>query len=180
MRATEPDLGEAARRDNFTNEIGALGGIRPSQPGRRGWSRAAGRRGATRGRGARRRAAVDEPDALLDVADPRFLHPADMLAEVTGALGLPVDAPPPVVVRGIVESQAAGPPPSSTASAPAARSRCSGAASGRPSTCAAPPTGVGGGHRRPVEATVLGNALVQGVALGFYTDGAEARGEARR
>ena len=24
----EPDLGEAARRDNFTNEIGALGGIR--------------------------------------------------------------------------------------------------------------------------------------------------------
>ena len=42
------------------------------------------------------------------MADPRFLHPADMLAEVTGALGLPVDAPPPVVVRGIVESQAAG------------------------------------------------------------------------
>jgi rhamnulokinase len=32
----------------------------------------------------------------------------------------------------------------------------------------------------PVEATALGNALVQGVALGFYTDGAEARGEARR
>jgi rhamnulokinase len=180
----EPDLGEAARRDNFTNEIGALGGIRFLRNLAGSWL-VEGCRPAWGDPGFAEldaaAAAVDEPDALLDVADPRFLHPADMVAEVTGALGLPVDAPPPVVVRGIVESQAAG------TAAVLDRLGASG-----------PVAVVGGGVRSSlylcrlaersgrkvtagsVEATALGNALVQGVALGFYSDLAEARGEARR
>ena len=107
----EPDLGAAARRANFTNEIGALGGIRFLRNLAGSWL-VEGCRPAWGDPGVDEldvaAAAVDPPDALLDVADPRFLHPADMLTEVTDALGLPGDAPPPVVVRGIVESQAAG------------------------------------------------------------------------
>ncbi len=175
----EPDLGAAARRDNFTNEIGALGGIRFLRNLAGSWL-VEGCRPAWGDPGVDEldaaAAAVDPPDALLDVADPRFLHPADMLAEVTDALGLPGDAPPPVVVRGIVESQAAG----------------TAAVLDRVGTDG-PVAVVGGGVRSslylcllsecsgrrvvagPVEATALGNALVQGVALGVYSDLADAR-----
>jgi len=180
----EPDLGAAARRDNFTNEIGALGGIRFLRNLAGSWlvercRPAWGDPGVDELDAAA--SAVDPPDALLDVADPRFLHPADMLAEVTGALGLPGDAPPPVVVRGIVESQATG----------------TAAVLDRVGTVG-PVAVVGGGVRSslylcllsecsgrrvvagPVEATALGNALVQGVALGIYSDLADARGEAHQ
>jgi rhamnulokinase len=99
-----------------------------------------------------------------------------MLAEVTAALGLGIDAPPPVVVAAIVASQAAG-----TA---AVLDRL-----GDVTDVAV--FGGGGrsaGYRRaladrtglpvvqgPVEATALGNALIQGIALGRYTDLADAR-----
>jgi rhamnulokinase len=175
-----PDLGEAARAANFTNEIGALGGVRFLKN----------LAGAWLVEGCRpawgepplddllaAAATVDHDDLpLLDVSDARFLHPSDMLAEVTAALGLGIDAPPPVVVAAIVASQAAG-----TA---AVLDRL-----GDVTDVAV--FGGGGrsaGYRRaladrtglpvvqgPVEATALGNALVQGIALGRYTDLADAR-----
>jgi len=99
-----------------------------------------------------------------------------MLGEVIAAAGLPRDAPRAVVVRCLVDSSAAG-----TAAVldqlggitdvhvfgGGSRSmlylRCLAAATGRPI------------HPGPVEATALGNALVQGVALGCYRDLADAR-----
>lgn len=93
-------------------------------------------------------------DVHLDVADPRFLHPADMLAEVTGALDRLGAGGPVAVFGGGVRS-------SLYLCRLAERS-------GREVTAG------------PVEATALGNALVQGVALGFYAGLAEARGGARR
>jgi rhamnulokinase len=120
-------------------------------------------------------ATVGGPDRVLDVADHRFLNPDDMLAAVTVDLGLPADAPPPVVVRGIVESQAAG--------AAAVLDQLGGvtdvhvfggAQSALYRRLLAERTGlpVCAG---PVEATALGNALVQGIALGVYDDLADAR-----
>jgi rhamnulokinase len=113
---------------------------------------------------------------VLDVADARFLHPSDMLAEVTGALGWSREAAPAAVVRAVVASQAAG-----TAAVverlggvtdvsvfggggrSALYRRLVAARTGLPVT------------RGPVEATALGNALVQGVALGVYAGLADAR-----
>ena len=108
---TAPDLSEGARRANFTNELGALGGVRFLKNLAGSWLL----------EGCRAawgdppladllRAAADAPadGALLDVEDPRFLHPDDMLTEVTSALGLPLDTPPATVVRRVTESQAAG------------------------------------------------------------------------
>jgi rhamnulokinase len=120
-------------------------------------------------------ATVDGPERVLDVADPRFLNPGDMLAAVTADLGLPADAPPPVVIRGIVESQAAG--------AAAVLHELGGvtdvyvfggAQSALYRRLLAERTGlpVCAG---PVEATALGNALVQGIALGVYQGLADAR-----
>jgi rhamnulokinase len=95
---------------------------------------------------------------------------------VTAAAGLPADARRAVVVRCIVESAAAG-----TArvleelggvtdtyvfgggSRSGLYRRCLAAATGRPV------------HTGPVEATALGNALVQGIALGVYADLPDAR-----
>src|SRR5581483_11367306 len=112
---------------------------------------------------------------LFDVHDPRFVAPADMAAEVSAAAGLR-GAEPAVIVRSIVESQA-------HAVAGVARqlaavtgeqheevvvvggggrnrllNRCIEEATGLPVRCG------------PVEATALGNALVQGVAVGRYPD----------
>jgi len=120
-------------------------------------------------------ATVDGPERVLDVADPRFLNPDDMLAAVTADLGLPAAAPPPVVVRGIVESQVAG-----TAAVLRELGGVTdvhvfgGAQSALYRRLLAERTGlpVCSG---PVEATALGNALVQGIALGVYDDLADAR-----
>ena len=177
-----PDTGPAARRANFTNEVGVLGGVRFLKNLAGSW--------LVEGC----RAAWGDPplDVLLaeadgvgaavagrrtfDVADPRFLHPDDMLGEVTAAAGLPRDAPRAAVVRAVVESAAAGAAAvlsqlggvtETYAFGGGSRSalfrRCLAAATGRPV------------HRGPVEATALGNALVQGIALGVYTDLADAR-----
>jgi rhamnulokinase len=175
----EPDLSEAARAANFANEIGALGGVRFLKNLAGSWLI----EGCRPAWGdppiaslVAEATGVDVADgATLDVTDPRFLHPDDMLAEVTAALGVPRDAPPAVVVRGIVESQAAG-----TARVIDDLGAVSDAAvfggaqsdlfrdalarhSGLPVTAG------------PVEATALGNALVQGIALGRYADLADAR-----
>jgi rhamnulokinase len=181
----EPDTGEPARRANFTNEAGALGGIRFLKNLAGSWLI----EGCRPAWGdppvvdlLAEAANVDAADPLLreatplDVTDPRFLHPDDMLYEVTAAAGLPTDTPPAIVARHVVTS--------STACTAGVLDQLGGvtdvyvfgggsrdplyrhllaAASGRPV------------HRGPVEATALGNALVQGIALGRYTDLADAR-----
>jgi rhamnulokinase len=174
----DPDLSAAARAANFANEISALGGVRLLKNLAGAWL-------VERCRPAwgdppiadlmAAAATVDGPERVLDVADPRFLNPDDMLAAVTADLGLPADAPPPVVVRGIVESQAAG--------AAAVIHELGGvtevhvfggAQSALYRRLLAERTGlpVCAG---PVEATALGNALVQGIALGVYDGLADAR-----
>jgi rhamnulokinase len=112
---------------------------------------------------------------VFDVTDGRFLAPVDMVAELRGASGLG-DADAAVLIRSTVESMAAA-----TAAV----------------VDALPPvTGIrvfGGGARSalyldalrrcsglrvtsgPTEATALGNAVVQGLALGVYDSAPDAR-----
>jgi rhamnulokinase len=179
-----PDLGEAARAGNFTNEIGALGGVRFLKNLAGAWL-VEGCRPAWGDPPVAdllaAAATVDGELPLLDVTDERFLHPSDMLAEVTAALGLAIDAVPALVVAAIVASQAAG----------------TAAVLDRLGDVADVAVFGGGGrsalYRRslaertglpvvqgPVEATALGNALVQGIALGRYADLADARAHLAR
>jgi rhamnulokinase len=174
-----PDLGEAARAANFTNEVAALGGVRLLKNLAGAWLVEECRPAWGDAPVADLLAAAASWDGdlpLLDVADERFLHPSDMLAEVTAALGLAIDAAPPLVVAAIVASQAAG-----TADVLARLGGVTDVAV------------FGGGGRSalyrrwlaertglrvaqgPVEATALGNALVQGIALGVYADLADGR-----
>lgn len=184
----EPDTGPAARRANFTNEAGVLGGVRFLKNLAGSWlvegCRAAwgeppledllaeaeavgGTAGGPAGGSGWR---------AFDVAVPRFLHPADMLGEVTAAAGLPRDAPRSVVVRAVVESAAAGTAGVLSQLGGVAETYVfgGGSRSGLYRRCLATATGRPV-HRGPVEATALGNALVQGIALGVYADLADAR-----
>jgi rhamnulokinase len=173
-----PDTSEAARQANFSNEPGALGGFRFLKNLAGGWLIEGCRPawGDPPVAGLLTAAAGVEQDVpIVDVTDPRFLHPGDMLGEVTAAAGLSRDTPPTVVVRCLVESMAAG---TATvldhlggvtevhvfggAQSELFRARLA-ARSGLPVV------------QGPVEATALGNALVQGIALGMFPDLATAR-----
>ena len=112
---------------------------------------------------------------VIDARDERFLTPEDMDAEVRAAARLPESAGRDVVARCILDSLAA--------SAAGVLDEL-----GATEVCV-----IGGGaqnallnrllgeasgltvHVGPVEATALGNALVQGVALGVFEDLAAAR-----
>jgi rhamnulokinase len=184
-----PDVSDAARLANFTNEIGALGGVRFLK-NLAGWWLIEGCR----------RAWGDPPVAtlledaaslgtpwpvagpLLDVGDPRYLNPPDMVTEVTAGLGLERESPPALVAAGIVESLAVGTARvvdelvSIDELAPIAEVVVFGGGSRSElyrqavARHAGLPVVTG-----PVEATALGNALVQGIALGIYADLADAR-----
>jgi rhamnulokinase len=172
-----PDTSEWARTGRFTNEQGAAGGIRLLrnvagwwlvEECRRIWGEA-------------------DLDGLLDAAtdvgqvpaadatDERFLTPADMPAELVAAAGLGRGATRPEIVRCAVESMAAsaakivdqlerpsvrifGGGGRSTLFAELLRSH-----SGLP-------VSIG-----PVEATALGNAVSQSLALGVFDDVNTAR-----
>jgi rhamnulokinase len=178
-----PDLGDAAREANLTNEIGALGGVRLLKNLAGAWLLDQCRPAwgsppvADLVSDAAATAAWGPTVSLLDPTDARFLHPDDMLGEVTDALGLPRDAPPPVVTRLVVESLAAataavlaelpGDPPTDV-------HVFGGAQSDLYRRLLIEHAGLSV-HAGPVEATALGNALVQGVALGRYRDLADAR-----
>jgi rhamnulokinase len=175
-----PDVSEAARAANFSNEIGAVGGYRFLKNVTGFWllEQCAALWGTT----ARDLLdlAGDVTDApVFDVRDERFLAPARMDNEVRRAAGLGADADRAVVARSIVESVAAG------VGAVVGELRRTqpiqqlvvvggGAASRLVRERLAEHAGV------PVvagatEATALGNALIQGIAVGRFADLTGAR-----
>jgi rhamnulokinase len=173
-----PETSDAARRANFTNEPGALGGVRFLKNLAGAWL-LEGCRSAWGDPPVEdlltAAAGVEQDVPIVDVTDPRFLHPTDMLSEVTGAAGLATDTAPPVVVRCLVESMAAGTAIVLDQLGDVTEVHVFGGAQSelfrtRLSDRTGLPVVPG-----PVEATALGNALVQGIALGLFPDLAAAR-----
>jgi rhamnulokinase len=130
-------------------------------------------------------AAVGPGGPVVDATDSRFLVPADMEAEVRSLSGLPSSAGRDKVARCILDSLAR-----STAGVVAELESLTG-------TVVPEIVVVGGGSRNtllnrllaeatgvpvrvgPTEATALGNALVQAIALGRYPDLPTARAALR-
>jgi rhamnulokinase len=175
-----PDTSDVARLANFSNEIGAVGGFRFLKNVTGFWLLE--QCGALWGETARELLdlAAGAPEApVFDVHDERFLAPARMDDEVRAAAGLGDDTPHAVVARSIVESVAVA----VAAVVDELRSRQrveelavvgGGAASSFLRERLAEHSGV------PVvtgatEATALGNALLQGIALGHFAGLAEGR-----
>jgi rhamnulokinase len=183
-----PDVSDAARAANFSNEPGVLGGVRflknvmglwmvqqclaawgdpPLEPLLAAAERAGGRW------------------PVVDATDERFLAPDHMPAEVRRAAGLPDDVDRAVIIRCVLASLAAATARvvdelESFLDCPVRRIHVMGGgarntllnrliaeAAGRPVTVGA------------TEATALGNALVQGIAIGAYADLPSARAAAR-
>jgi rhamnulokinase len=175
-----PDLSEAARAANFSNELGALGGYRFLKNVTGFWLLE--QCAALWGTAAPNllELAAEVPAApVFDVGDERFLAPARMDDEVREAAGLGADANHALVARSIVESVAAGVGAvveelrrtqpigqlvlvGGGAASPLVRERLA--------EHAAAPVLAGA-----TEATALGNAVLQGIALGRFTDIAAAR-----
>lgn len=178
------DLSEGAMRANFSNERGVFGNVRflknviglwMLEQCRAAWNDHD--LDALLAAAARLPAGGPMPDA----ADERFLAPQDMEAEVRSAAGLPPGASRDVVARCILDSLAA-----SAASVVDQLHKVTG---NRPSEIVI----VGGGARNtllntliadatnlpvrvgPTEATLLGNAITQGIALGRFESLADAR-----
>jgi rhamnulokinase len=183
-----PDTGTTARAAGFTNEQAVAAGIRLLR-NVAGWWLVE----------ECRRAWGDPPlDALLteaaqleasattfDATDPRFVAPDDMPAAIASAGALPEDAPRAQLVRAAVDSMAA---------------TTMQVIESLPRGGAMPCHGMrvfGGGVRAglyldalrartslpvssgPIEAAALGNALVQGIALGAYGSADAARATLR-
>jgi rhamnulokinase len=171
----EPDTSERARELNFSNEGGAMGGVRFLKNVVGFWIL------------EQCREAWGDPsieDLIREASaasDHRFVSTTDMLCEVTEAAGITDDAPRALVVRSIIESIVAGVVRVITEIAEV---------TGQPPEQAVL---MGGGSRIPLvrdllarhfgkdvvvgspEATALGNAIVQGVAIGHFADLTEAR-----
>jgi rhamnulokinase len=175
LELDRPVLGDASRRANFTNEGGVDGTIRylrnvmglwPLQECMREW-------GSTDIAGLLHKAAR-EPALrhVVDLDDPVFLPPGDMIGRVTRAAGLPADADPARITRCILDSLAL------------AQQRAIEQAQELAGRSVDAVHIVGGGARNellcrltadacglpvlagPVEATALGNVLVQARAAG--------------
>ena len=179
-----PDNSKAARDANFSNEAGALGGIRflknvvgfwILEQCRAAWGSPPIENLIAEAEG------VDSVVPIFDASDRRFVSPDDMLAEVVAASGLPPDSPRAVVARSIIESIVEG--------VLTVVSEIETTAGIKAMSLAL----VGGGARIPLlarlleeksgldvvvgssEATALGSAVVQGIALGRFDDLDEAR-----
>ena len=180
----EPDTSPAAMASNFTNEPGVAGGIRflknvmglwMVEECRRSWG------GPPITELVDAAAGVAPGGPVVDATDARFMAPSDMEAEVRDAARLPSAAGRDVVVRTILDSLAA------TAADTIAEL---GSFLGSPvpevhvvgggvrnellnrlieEACAVPVV------RGPAEATAMGNALMQGVALGRFASLDDAR-----
>lgn len=181
-----PDTSDAALRANFSNEPGVCGGVRflknvmgfwLLEQCRASWDNPP----VAELLGAAEAAPPGGP--VIDATDERFLAPADMEEEIRAAAGggLPPSAGRDRVVRCILDSLAVA-----TArvvdelgdflGAPVPELHVLGGGARTPfvhhlleEACQVP-VRVG-----PVEATALGNALVQGIALGRFSDLTEAR-----
>ena len=171
VERSAPDVSDAARRANFSNERGATGGYRLLKNVMGLWLLEQCR---ARWSGATIESLLDGAAALpaggpqVDATDPRFLAPDDMEAELRGASGLPASGGRAVVVRCVLDSLAA------------AAARVVGEIEALTRARVPEIVVVGGGARnmllnrlieeacgRPVragaaEATVLGNAMLQG------------------
>jgi rhamnulokinase len=177
------DTSEKARDANFSNEAGALGGVRFLKNLTGFWlleqCRAAWGDPTVEELVA---AAAGAPTArVVDPADARFLAPADMEAEIRAAAGLGTAASRAEVVRCILESIASAtarvadelvavtgtPVDELLVVGGAARIRLMNELYGRH---AGVPVTVGS-----PEATALGNAVVQGLALGLFERLEDAR-----
>lgn len=178
------DTSETARAANFSNEAGALGGVRFLKNVIGLWilERCRPRWGDPPVASLAAEAIdVTEPVPQFDASDHRFLNPPDMEEEVRRAARLSEDASRGVVVRVVLESIVAG-----VAAVVEELSAVVGSPMSHVSL-------VGGGARLPLlpdllakrtglavvtgspEATALGNATVQGLALGHFADVEEAR-----
>ena len=181
-----PNLDDAGRLAGFTNEGGVDGTVRYLhnvmglwilQESLRTWEE--------EGRPHELRDLLDAAallpgGAVFETDDPRFLGPGDMPERIAGALaerGLAVSSEPPAIVRAILDSLAA------------AYARTLASAAGRVGWGPAVVHIVGGGSRNellcrltadatslpvvagPVEATAIGNLLVQARALGLVAGG---------
>ena len=179
-----PDLSDAAMRANFSNERGAAGGYRFLKNVMGLWMLEQCR---ARWDDASLDDLLDEAAILpaggptVDATDARFLAPADMEAEVRTAAGLPVSASRAEVVRCVLDSLAA------------AAARVIGEIASITGERVPEIHVIGGGGRNallnrlieeacglpvrvgPAEATLLGNALVQGIAIGRFAGVADAR-----
>jgi rhamnulokinase len=115
--------------------------------------------------------------AVVDARDERFLDPVDMDAEVRAAAGLPATAGRDVVARCVLDSLAAS--TAEVLGALDAGAVCvigGGAQNGLLNDLIGAASGLPV-HVGPVEATALGNALVQGIALGAFADLDAARAQ---
>lgn len=178
------DTSPEARVKNFSNEAGALGGIRflknvvgfwLLEQCRPGWGNPSTTQLLDEA------AAVREEVPVFDAADRRFLNPSEMEKEIRSAAGLAQSAPRAVVVRSALESIVAG-----VETVLKELEAITGSPMRRIGL-------VGGGARAPLlrellasrtglpvavgsaEATALGNAIVQGLALGVFRDVLTAR-----
>ncbi len=173
-----PDLSPEARAAGLSNEIGVAGDIRLLKNLSGAWlvdgCRAAWGEVALGDLLAQ--AALLPTGPTVDVADPRFLHPDDLHAEVLAAAGLPPSAAPAEVLRCLVDSLAEGITSTLDDLGGITEVRMFGGAArwaplrdrlAERSGCAV--------HQGPAEATAIGNALVQGIGLGLHDDLADAR-----
>ncbi len=174
-----PDTSEPARTANFSNERGTFGSIRflknligmwLLEECRRGWGDppVEGLLDAA--------AAVRTPVPVIDVNQPDLLAPADMAATLRAMAGLPVDVERGVIVKMILDSIADGVARIVEDLDPVDDITIFGGASRSALLCDTLARRSGRSVRiGPSEATAIGNALTQGVALGAFATQEEAR-----
>ncbi len=180
----EVDTSAAAREANFSNEAGAFGGVRFLKnvigfwildQCRSGWG------DPPIETLLEEASSVREPVATFDAGDPRFLTTGDMEQEVREAAQMSHDAPRSMIVRSVLESIVDG-----VAGVVDQIAKITGQNQTRIAV-------VGGGARvvllnqllaertqltvvrGSLEATALGNAMAQGIALGRFAGVAEGR-----
>ncbi|HEX2404883.1 MAG TPA: FGGY-family carbohydrate kinase, partial [Acidimicrobiia bacterium] len=179
-----PDTSPRARAANFSNEAGALGGIRflknvvglwILEQCRQAWG------GLPIEMLLEEAASIEVAVPTFDAGNHRFVSPADMVQEVQDAADLPPGTPRSVIARSVIESIVTG--------IGAVVEELEQITEERQARIAV----VGGGSRVPLlhellsrrtglpvvrgsqEATALGNAIVQGLAMGVFGGLDEAR-----
>ena len=174
-----PDTGEAAQAANFSNERGTFGSIRFLKNLTGMWLLEECRRGwgdppvETLFDAA---AAVRTPVPVIDITQPDLMAPADMAATLREMAGFPAEVERGIIVKLILDSIADGVARVVDELDPVDDITIFGGASRSALLC---DTLAGRSGREvrtgPAEATALGNALTQGVALGAFANQEEAR-----